>query len=144
MANCEFRPVSGDKPCCRLSRKAQLCLGVGLLVLTLVVVVAPAVPALAVGRAGHYRPLSRDRPGAMRAPVGTAGTAVPRARGSLRDLLESGIYRCGSAQRPPGDAKSGEQLALAPSVPAEGPSPSQGRSPLSARSAPLHRFGDTK
>ncbi|XP_002746011.1 ADP-ribosyl cyclase/cyclic ADP-ribose hydrolase 1 [Callithrix jacchus] len=43
MANCEFRPVSGDKPCCRLSRKAQLCLGVGLLFLTLVVVVAVVV-----------------------------------------------------------------------------------------------------
>ncbi|PNJ46140.1 CD38 isoform 2 [Pongo abelii] len=44
MANCEFSPVSGDKPCCRLSRRAQLCLGVCILVLIVVVVVAVVVP----------------------------------------------------------------------------------------------------
>uniref|UniRef100_A0A8C5KCQ4 ADP-ribosyl cyclase/cyclic ADP-ribose hydrolase 1 n=1 Tax=Jaculus jaculus TaxID=51337 RepID=A0A8C5KCQ4_JACJA len=40
MANCEFSPVSGDKPCCRLSRKAQVGLGVGVLLLLIILVVA--------------------------------------------------------------------------------------------------------
>lgn len=43
MANCEFSPVSGDKPCCRLSRRAQVCLGVCLLVLLILVVVVAVV-----------------------------------------------------------------------------------------------------
>ncbi|XP_008825107.1 ADP-ribosyl cyclase/cyclic ADP-ribose hydrolase 1 [Nannospalax galili] len=43
MANCEFSQVSGDKPGCRLSRRAQICLGVGLLVLIVAVVTVGAV-----------------------------------------------------------------------------------------------------
>ncbi|XP_053433870.1 ADP-ribosyl cyclase/cyclic ADP-ribose hydrolase 1 [Nycticebus coucang] len=46
MANYEFRPVSGNKPCCPLSRRAQVCLGVGLLVLAVAVVVAVVVGVL--------------------------------------------------------------------------------------------------
>jgi ADP-ribosyl cyclase 1 len=38
MANYEFSQVSGDRPGCRLSRKAQIGLGVGLLVLIALVV----------------------------------------------------------------------------------------------------------
>uniref|UniRef100_A0A8D2CN21 ADP-ribosyl cyclase/cyclic ADP-ribose hydrolase 1 n=1 Tax=Sciurus vulgaris TaxID=55149 RepID=A0A8D2CN21_SCIVU len=41
MSNYEFSPVmSGDKPCCQISKRAQICLGLGLLVVSLSVVVA--------------------------------------------------------------------------------------------------------
>ncbi|XP_055480248.1 ADP-ribosyl cyclase/cyclic ADP-ribose hydrolase 1 [Psammomys obesus] len=39
MANYEFSQISGDRPCCRLSRHVQICLGVGLLVLIALVVI---------------------------------------------------------------------------------------------------------
>ncbi|XP_021510115.1 ADP-ribosyl cyclase/cyclic ADP-ribose hydrolase 1 [Meriones unguiculatus] len=39
MANYEFSQISGDRPCCRLSRNVQICLGVGLLVLIALVVI---------------------------------------------------------------------------------------------------------
>ncbi|XP_051020849.1 ADP-ribosyl cyclase/cyclic ADP-ribose hydrolase 1 [Acomys russatus] len=38
MANYEFSPVSEDRPCCRLSRTVQICLGVGLLILITLIV----------------------------------------------------------------------------------------------------------
>lgn len=46
MANYEFSQVSGDRPGCRFSRKAKVCLGVGLLVLIALVVVIVVVIVL--------------------------------------------------------------------------------------------------
>lgn len=43
MANSEFSTVSGDKLCCRLSRRAQVCLGVCLLALLILLVVVVVV-----------------------------------------------------------------------------------------------------
>lgn len=56
MADYEFSQVSGDRPCCRLSRKAQICLGVGLVVLiasvvtVVVIVLKPSAPMVWKGK----------------------------------------------------------------------------------------------
>ncbi|XP_062963491.1 ADP-ribosyl cyclase/cyclic ADP-ribose hydrolase 1 [Cynocephalus volans] len=43
MADNELSPVPGDKPCCPISKKTRICLGVSLLVVILAVVVAVGV-----------------------------------------------------------------------------------------------------
>lgn len=55
MADYEFSQVSGDRPCCHLSRKAKICLGVGLVVLiasvvTVVIVLWPRAPMVWKGK----------------------------------------------------------------------------------------------
>lgn len=55
MANYEFSQVSGDRPCCHLSMKAKICLGVGLVVLiasvvTVVIVLWPRAPMVWKGK----------------------------------------------------------------------------------------------
>ncbi|KAM6150977.1 ADP-ribosyl cyclase/cyclic ADP-ribose hydrolase 1 isoform 2-T2 [Erethizon dorsatum] len=55
MANYEFSPVSGDEPCCRLSRRSQISLCLGLLVL--IACAAVVVAALTWSQARTPEPL---------------------------------------------------------------------------------------